>query len=198
MRAARLHGIKDLQLEELPVPWPGPGELLVRVEACGVCPTDARKYAIGVSDGEYPSNPGHEWVGVVEEAGPEADGWTRGDRVYGDTFGGYAELALVPARPRGWSCGATRLDPALPAERAVFVEPLADCLHAVHDQARVAAGDPGLVFGAGPIGLQIIAIATRAGARVLVVEPIAEPRGIARPSRPPRAGAPGAWPAAAG
>lgn len=179
MHAARLHGIKDLQLEELPVPRPGPGELLVRVEACGMCPTDARKYAIGVSDGKYPFNPGHEWVGVVEETGPEADGWTLGDRVYGDTFGGYAELALVPAWPRGWSCGATRIDPAVPAKRAVFLEPLADCLHAVHDQARVAAGDPVVVFSAGSMGLQIIAIASRAGARVLVVEPIVERREMA-------------------
>src|SRR6516165_10133497 len=80
MWAARLHGIKDLQLEELPVPQPGPGELLVRVEACGICPTDARKYSIGVSDGEYPVNPGHEWVGLVEETGPDAGGWTPGDR----------------------------------------------------------------------------------------------------------------------
>jgi L-iditol 2-dehydrogenase len=180
MRAARLHGIKDLQLEELPVPRPGPGELLVRVEACGICPTDARKYAIGVSGGGYPLNPGHEWVGLIEETGPETDGWARGDRVYGDTYAGYAELALVPARPEGWSCGAIRMDPALPVERAVFVEPLADCLHAVHDQARVAAGDPVLVFSAGSMGLQIIAIASLAGASVLVVEPIAERREIAR------------------
>jgi len=179
MRAARLHGVRNLQLEELPVPRPGPGELLVRVEACGVCPTDARKYATGVSDGEYPLNPGHEWVGVVEEAGPETDGWAPGDRVYGDTFGGYGELAVVPARPQGVSCGATRIDPAIPAEQAVFLEPLADCLHAIHDQARVAAGDPVLVFSAGPMGLQIIALARRAGARVIVVEPIAERREIA-------------------
>lgn len=179
MRAARLHGIKDLRLEELPVPRPGHGELLVRVEACGICPTDARKYAIGTSDGEYPVNPGHEWLGFVEETGPEADGWARGDRVYGDTFGGYAELALVPARPRGWSCGATWIDPGLPVGRAVFLEPLADCLHAVHDQARVAEGDPVLVFSAGPMGLQIIAIASSAGASVLVVEPLPQRRQIA-------------------
>jgi L-iditol 2-dehydrogenase len=197
MRAARLHGIKDLRLEELPVPRPGPGELLVRVEACGICPTDARKYAIGVSDGEYPLNPGHEWVGLVEETGPEADGWVRGDRVYGDTFGGYAELALVPARPQGWSCGATRIDPALPVERAVFLEPLADCLHAVHDQARVAAGDQVLVFSAGPMGLQIIAIASRAGANVLVVEPIAERRDIARAFGAQEAVSPDEWRGAA-
>jgi L-iditol 2-dehydrogenase len=180
MRAARLHGIKDLQLEQLPVPRLGPGELLVRVQACGICPTDARKYVIGVNDGGYPFNPGHEWVGVIEEIGPQADGWALGDRVYGDTFGGYAEFALVPARPRGWSCGAIRIDPALAVERAVFLEPLADCLHAVHDQARIAAGDPVLVFSAGSMGLQITAIASRAGARVLVVEPIAERREVAR------------------
>jgi L-iditol 2-dehydrogenase len=197
MRAARLHGIKDLRLEELPVPRPGPGELLVRVEACGICPTDARKYAIGTGAGEYPLNPGHEWVGLVEETGQEADGWVRGDRVYGDTFGGYAELALVPARPQGWSCGATRIDPALPVERAVFLEPLADCLHAVHDQARVAAGDPVLVFSAGPMGLQIIAIASRAGASVLVAEPIAERREIARAFGAQQAVSPEEWRGAA-
>lgn len=193
MRAARLHGIKDLQLEKLPVPRPGPGELLVRVEACGICPTDARKYAIGVSGGEYPVNPGHEWVGLVEETGPDAGGWTPGDRVYGDTFGGYAELALVPARPRAWSCGATRIDPAVSVERAVFLEPLADCLHAVYDQARIAAGDLVLVFSAGPMGLQIIAIACRAGASVLVVEPIAERRGIARAFGAQQAVSPDEW-----
>lgn len=193
MRAARLHGIKDLQLEELPIPRPGPGELLVRVEACGLCPTDARKYAIGVSDGEYPVNPGHEWVGVVEAAGLEADEWAPGDRVYGDTYGGFAEFALVPVRPGGWSCGATRIDPAVPMKRAVFLEPLADCLHAVHDQARVVAGDPVLVFSAGPMGLQITALASRAGARVLVVEPIAERREIARTFGAQQAVSPEEW-----
>lgn len=193
MRAARLHGIKDLRLEELPVPRPGLGELLVRVEACGICPTDARKYAIGVSDAAYPVNPGHEWVGVVEATGPEAGGWAPGDRVYGDTYGGFAELALVPARPQGWSCGATGIDPAVPAERAVFLEPLADCLHAVHDQARVAAGDPVLVFGAGPMGLQITALASRAGARVLVVEPIAGRRQFARTFGAEEAVSPEEW-----
>src|SRR5215813_3011542 len=180
MRAARLHGIKDLQLEELPIPRPGPGELLVRVEACGICPTDARKYATGVSDGKYPFNPGHEWVGVVEATGPETGGWAPGDRVYGDTYGGFAELALVPARPRGWSCGATRIDPAVPAERAVFLEPLADCLHAVHDQARLAAGQRALVVAAGAMGLKIVAEAARIGASVIVVEPIEIRRRFAR------------------
>ena len=44
MQVARLHGIRDLRVEAIPVPEPGVGELLVEVEACGVCATDARKY----------------------------------------------------------------------------------------------------------------------------------------------------------
>ena len=115
MRAARLHGIGDLRVESLPVPDPEPGEVLVRVEACGICPTDARKYAIGVNDGDYPLNPGHEWVGRVVSVGPEVDGLAPGERVYGDTYAGYAEFAKIAARPHGWSRGALRLG-ELPAE----------------------------------------------------------------------------------
>ena len=44
MRVARLHGVGDLRVETVPVPQPASGELLVRVEACGVCPTDVRKF----------------------------------------------------------------------------------------------------------------------------------------------------------
>src|SRR5438105_4842500 len=99
MRAARLHGIRDLRVEALPVPEPGPGELLVRVEGCGICPTDLRKWLIGVNDGDYPFNPGHEWVGVVEAVGTDVAGWARGTRVYGDTYAGYAALATLPVEP---------------------------------------------------------------------------------------------------
>jgi L-iditol 2-dehydrogenase len=103
----------------------------------------------------------------------------------------------VPARPQGWSCGATRIDPAVPTERAIFLEPLADCLHAVHDQARVAAGDPVLVFSAGPMGLQITALASHAAARVLAVEPIAERREAARAFGAEQAVSPQEWRGAA-
>jgi L-iditol 2-dehydrogenase len=178
MRAARLHGIGDVRVERLPVPEPAPSEVLVRIEACGVCPTDARKYAIGVNDGDYPFNPGHEWVGRVVAAGAEAVALSPGERVYGDTYGGYAEFATIAAGPGGWSRGALPLGD-IPVERAVFVEPLADCLHAVHDQARVEAGQRVAVVGAGSMGLQMTAVAARTGARVLVVEPRADRRALA-------------------
>ena len=180
MRAARLHGIRDLRVEELPAPEPRPGELLVRIEACGICPTDVRKYLIGVNDGDYPFNPGHEWVGRIEAAGAGFASWPVGARVYGDTYGGYAELATLAVEPGPWSCGPLALPDDLPLERAVFVEPLADCLHAVHDQAQVAPGDDVVVVGGGQMGLQLVLAASLAGARVLCVEPLAERRELAR------------------
>jgi L-iditol 2-dehydrogenase len=175
MRAARLHGVRDLRVERLPRPHPGPGELLVEIEACGVCPTDVRKYLIGVGDGGYPLNPGHEWVGRVAAVGAEVEGWMVGDRVYGDTYAGYAEYATLPAAHGAWSYGPLRVDEALPLERAVFVEPLADCIHAVSHQARIRPGDRAVVLGAGQMGLQLVAVVRAAGARVLAVDPL-EPR----------------------
>ena len=178
MRVARLHGTTDLRVETVPVPRPGPDEVLVRIEACGICPTDARKYAIGTDHGDYPLNPGHEWVGRVVASGPDVDGLDPGTRVYGDTYAGYAEFATIAGRPDGWSHGALPVG-ALPLERAIFVEPLADCLHAVHDQAQVAAGSRVAVVGAGSMGLQLTAVAARVRARVLVVEPREDRRALA-------------------
>lgn len=179
MRAARLHGIRDLRVEEIRAPEPEAGELLVRVEACGICSTDVRKYLIGVNDGEYPFNPGHEWLGCVEAVGDGVEGWSAGARVYGDTYGGYAELVAIPVEPGPWSRGPLALPDDLTAERAVFVEPLADCLHAVHDQAQIASGDDVVVVGGGQMGLQLVLAASLAGARVLCVEPLGDRREIA-------------------
>jgi L-iditol 2-dehydrogenase len=179
MRVARLHGIGDLRVEKVPLPRPGPQQLLVRVEACGICPTDVRKHAIGSRDG-YPLNPGHEWVGTVEEVGAEVTGWRPGERVYGDTYAGYAEYALLSVEPAAWSNGALAVPPDLDAVRATFVEPLADCVHAVRDQAAAAPGSRICVVGAGQMGLQIIAVAAGAGCLVTVVEPLLERRELAR------------------
>ena len=151
MRAARLHGIRDLRIESLDVPHPGARELVVRVEACGICPTDVRKYAIGTRDG-YPLNPGHEWVGEVVEVGPDATEWSVGQRVCGDTYAGYAEYAVLSVDPGAWSNGALAIPADLDAVRATFVEPLADCVHAVRDQARVRTRVARVHRGRGPDG----------------------------------------------
>jgi L-iditol 2-dehydrogenase len=179
MRVARLHGIRNLQVEQIPIPEPAPGQLLVKLEACGVCATDSRKYEIGVNDGEYPFNPGHEWVGRVSEVGAGVEGWNVGDRLYGDVYGGYAEYATIPVQPIPWSRGPLRVPDDLPLERAILVEPFADCLHAVHDQARIGSGNRLVVIAAGAMGLKIIVEAARIGAKVLVVEPLAARRQLA-------------------
>jgi 2-desacetyl-2-hydroxyethyl bacteriochlorophyllide A dehydrogenase len=179
MRVARLHGIEDLRIERVPVPEPGPVELLVKVEANGVCATDARKYRVGVNDGTYPFNPGHEWIGRVERVGDGVDGWSVGQRVYGDTYGGYAGYVTIGAGARGWSCGPTSIPENVAAERAIFLEPLADCLHALVDQARILADQRIAVIAAGSMGLQMVGLATRLGAHVTSVEPKRERRDLA-------------------
>lgn len=179
-RVARLHGLEDLRVEALPLTPPGPGELLVRIEANGVCATDARKYRVGVNDGEYPFNPGHEWVGWVEAVGEGVEGWEPGTRLYGDTYGGYADYATIPVEPGPWSCGPMRLDPDLAVERAVFIEPIADCFHALVDQGRLSAGEKVVVVGAGSMGLLMVGLAAHLGADVTAVEPQASRRSLAR------------------
>ena len=180
MRACRLHGLEDLRVESIDVPRAAAGELLVRIEANGVCATDARKYRVGVNDGVYPFNPGHEWVGRVAALGADVDGWSVGQRVYGDTYGGYAEYATIAVEPGAWSCGPTLIPDDVPLERAVFLEPLADCLHAAIDQGQVRSGDHVAVVAAGSMGLQMIAVASQLGARVTAVEPKSERRELAR------------------
>jgi L-iditol 2-dehydrogenase len=193
MRVARLHGIEDLRIERVPVPAPRAAELLVRVEANGVCATDARKYRVGVNDGTYPFNPGHEWVGRVERVGDGVTGWTVGQRVYGDTYGGYAEFVTIRTASEGWSCGPTPIPDDVPAERAIFLEPLADCLHALLDQAKVEEGHRVGVVAAGSMGLQIVALAARLGAHVTVVEPKPERRRLAIRLGADEAIEPGGW-----
>lgn len=85
MRAARLHvpgpiASSPLRLEEVEVPRPGPGELLLRVHACGVCRTDLQLAEGDIAAVALPLVPGHQAVGRVVEAGPGVQRWSAGDR----------------------------------------------------------------------------------------------------------------------
>lgn len=73
MKAARLYGPRDLRVEDVPDPEPGVEEALIRIEACGVCPSDVRGYAgTRHTPGAPPRTPGHEWAGVIVALGPES------------------------------------------------------------------------------------------------------------------------------
>lgn len=95
MRAMTLKAPRQpLELRELPVPEPGPGELLIRVHACGVCRTDLHVVDGELDNPKLPLIPGHEIVGRVVAVGAGAQGFAPGDRV------GAAWL--------GWTCGQCR------------------------------------------------------------------------------------------
>ena len=86
MRAAVLHGVKDLRLEEVPDPKPKPDEALVKINLAGVCGTDVHMWAGTNFEGQFPFIPGHEWVGEVIEVGARIRSLKVGDRVTGECF----------------------------------------------------------------------------------------------------------------
>jgi len=208
MKAVVYRGKGDLRVEELPVPDPGPGEMVVRVDACGICPTDLKKVEKGLLPG--PRVFGHEIAGTVAGLGPGTRGFREGDRVVvhhhvpcGDCF--YCERRLYAQCPvskqngttagfepagggyaeyvlaRDWvvARGTVRIPDAVPAGEAAFVEPVNTCLKAVR-KAGIAKDEAVLVVGQGPIGLLLMQIARAEGARVMVSDAFPERLALAR------------------
>ena len=182
MKAALLYGIGDLRLVDIPKPAPAPDEVLMKVTVCAVCPTDIRKYRVGNGGVlQFPFNMGHEWVGEVVEVGKEVADVKVGERLLGGGYAGYAEYAPLGGhmlRPVG---GKPLVVPeGVTDEEATFVEPLADAVHSIVDQGKVKIGDKVLILGAGQLALQHAMVAKAVGATVIVSEPIAERRELAR------------------
>jgi NADPH2:quinone reductase len=156
-------GPEVLQLVELPIPAPGPGQVLIRVEAIGV-----NFIEIYFRKGQYkatlPMTPGSEAAGTVEELGPGVNSFKAGDAVAScGVLGSYAEYALVPAAqlvkvPDGVSpeqAGAALLQGMTAHYLAYSTHPL-------------KAGETVLVHaGAGGVGLLLTQMAARIGARVI-------------------------------
>ncbi|MGQ9721654.1 MAG: zinc-binding dehydrogenase [Candidatus Jordarchaeum sp.] len=175
MKSALLYGKGDLRVVEIDIPEIGPNDALVKVKVCAVCPTDVRKYRTGnQSVHSYPVNLGHEWTGDVVKIGDNVENWKVGMRIAGAGFEGYAEYAKLD---KGYlnSGMVLELPDKVSYEEGTFVEPLADCLHAVKDRAKVKAGDTVAIIGAGQMGLQLMMIAKSVGAKVIVSE-VAEER----------------------
>lgn len=199
MRAVRLQAVGRIGLEELSRPEPGPGDVVIRVGAAGICGTDRHLYA-----GEFPSSPpvtlGHEFAGEVVAAGV-ASGHAVGARVACDPNiacgtcaecrrgrvnlcaanvaiglhrdGGFAEYACIPGHR------ALPLPGDLTFEEGAFAEPLACTLHGL-DVARLVPGERAMVLGGGVIGLLAVQLARAAGAEVLLVTRQASKRAVAQ------------------
>ncbi|BFH76731.1 quinone oxidoreductase [Thermus thermophilus] len=177
MRAIRVHevgGPEVLRLEELPVPEPGPGEVLVRLLAIGVNFIDTYKRK-GLYPMPLPFTLGEEGAGVVEKVGEGVVGVRPGDRVaFANVQGAYAEYQVVPAEklvpvPEG-------LDPKLAAAALLQGMTVHYLLKSTYP---VAPGDQVLVHaGAGGVGQLLIQWAKRLGATVYATASTEEKRGL--------------------
>ncbi len=192
MRAAVYRGSIRLELEDLPRPEPGPGEMVIRVDVCGVCGTDVKKIDKGLVP--PPRIFGHEIAGVVAALGAGVTNFHEGDRVVvhhhipclkcfycerklyaqcaiykenGTTAGfeaaGGGFAEYLKAAPHIVERGAIPIPSRVKAEVACLVEPVNTCLKAI-DQANVRDGETVLVVGQGPIGSILMQLARIRGA----------------------------------
>jgi len=166
MKAIQFHstgGPEVLQLADLPIPEPGPGQILMRIEAIGVNFIEIY-FRKGVYKAALPMIPGSEAAGTVEELGPGVTGFAAGDAVVSTSvIGSYAEYALVPAAQ------LVKIPAALSMEHAAAALLQGMTAHYLaFSTYPLKAGDTALVHaGAGGVGLLLTQIATRIGARVI-------------------------------
>ena len=162
MRRAVLTEPGRFTIAELPAPEIGPGDVLLRVAACGVCASELDIYQGAAGHAVYPWHPGHEVSGVVEGAGDRVAGLGAGDPVAAwVTAGGYGEYVAVPAEycfPAG----------DVPLDLASLAEPLACAVNAV-ELAGIRLGDDVAIVGAGFMGQLILRLAQLRGPRTVVV-----------------------------
>jgi len=178
--AQELGGPEVLQIGEAPDPTPGPGQLAIQVEAAGVNPLDA-----ALRTGNHPRarfltlpwTPGAEAAGTVVALGPDVQGFSVGDRVYGSGASGtYAEQALlVASRTAPLPNGVSSIDGAsLPV---VLFTAIYGLLHRGH----LSLGETVLIHGgAGGVGMMGIQVAKAAGARVITTVSSPEKADFAR------------------
>jgi L-iditol 2-dehydrogenase len=208
MKAAVYRGPGDLRVEDVAVPEIGPGELLVRVAACGVCGTDLKKIEKGLLS--PPRIFGHEIAGRVAGVGAGVSAFREGDAVvvhhhipcracYYCSVGAYAQCETykkngttagfepsgggfaeyVRALPWIVAGGTIHVPDGVRPEEAAFVEPVNTCLKAVR-KAGVGPGQTAFVVGQGPIGSMLMQLCRWAGAQVVVSDRFADRLALAR------------------
>jgi D-arabinose 1-dehydrogenase-like Zn-dependent alcohol dehydrogenase len=188
MRAERFYAAtKKVALEDVPIPEPGPGEVLVEVAFCGICHSD-----LSLINGTFPAQTpvvtqGHEASGTIAKLGPEVTGWAEGDRVVvaagrpcqtcpncrrGDVVnclriqlmafaydGAWAEYTLAQA------AGLTRVPDNVPLEQAaILADAVSTPFGAVVRTGKVAVGESVGVWGVGGVGTHIVQLARLVGA----------------------------------
>ena len=201
MRAVLLHEPSKPEVTEVPDPVPGPGDVIIAVDACGICGTDLHILDGDFAPTPYPIVPGHEFCGEVVDHGDTADitdgafaaidpslfcgrcGECRRGRgnlcrnwgAIGVTVNGaFAEYVAVPG------ANVYPLDDAIPRSWGTIVEPLSCVVHAL-DRLDALMGRSVLIFGAGTMGLLLAQAIRREGAaRVDMVDTRVDRLSVAR------------------
>jgi len=194
-----LEGVNRITLKEIDTPSCGDGEVLVKVEACGVCRTDMKCFTRGQRDLKIPRVLGHEITGTAVKTGREVREIQEGDRlqvspgitcgeckyclqgldnlcnhlqIMGFNYdGGFAQYLLVPSR--GVKRGILNKIPSpITFEEAAMTEPLACSLN-MQESLGVQKGDTVLIFGGGRLGILNARLARSRGAGpIILVEPL--------------------------
>ena len=196
MRAAVYRGVDDVRVESIPIPRIGPGELLIKIVACGVCATDIKKIASGLVD--PPRIFGHEMAGIVTVVGAGVTEYKQGDRVVvmhhapcGECHycrcGSYAQCpdykktgttaGFTPAgggfaqyiRVMDWIVrkGIELIPEQISFEEATFVEPVNTVLKAITN-LHLQENSQALIIGQGQIGLLFTSLMHQCGIEVFV------------------------------
>ena len=174
MRAAVLTGPQALSIAMVPVPRPGPGEVLIRLEGCGVCASNVEPWE-GQPWSSWPGQPGgmgHEGWGVIAALGEGVEGLAVGQRVTALTERSYAEYDVAPAAM------VVPLPAALDG-RPVPGEPVA-CAMNIFARSDLRSGQTVVIVGIGFLGAILTRLASDAGARVIAVSRRAETLALAR------------------
>jgi L-iditol 2-dehydrogenase len=196
MQAAVYRGIDEVRLETIAVPEIGAGELLIRIDTCGICGTDLKKIHTGSH--AAPRVFGHEMAGTVAAVGAGVTGFAAGERVMAfhhipcgacfycrkqtfaqcETYKKVGTTAGFAAAGGGFAeyirvmdwivakGGLVKIPDDIPFEQAAFIEPVNTCFKAVKMLA-LEPDDTILVIGQGSIGVILAALAHRTGATVL-------------------------------
>ena len=205
MKTAVLYGARDLKVDERDIPEVAGDDVLVRVKACGICPTDLRKYT-GKSNAKLPLVLGHEPAGDVLAVGPDVRSVGEGDRVcimpwwscgrcttcrlgrliqcpYVTSIGGSVENSVMMDGAfsecvRVPERAVIALGQEVSYEAATFADPLTAALNSI-ERCRIPIGGDAVIVGAGPLGMMHLQLAKLRGARILVSDTIAERREMA-------------------
>lgn len=189
MKAAVLHAPADLRVEDVPVPEsPEPDEVIVKVAAAGICGSDIGRVMV-TGTYRFPTIPGHEFSGIVEEIGSEVTHLAQGDRVAvaplmpcfscpdcargnyslcesydflgSRSDGAFAEYLTAPAR------NVLKVPDNVSLEVAATIEPAAIILHGIH-KVDLSLGDAVVLVGCGALGYFALQFAKLSGAQPLI------------------------------